>query len=58
MGAAALRKYKRERVARRTVLFWSQISAIVLARAAYFQPGISDGFGRVRALAGKVTGLF
>jgi hypothetical protein len=41
-----------------TGLFWSLIGAIVLARAAYFQPGIFDGFDRVVALASKVTRLF
>ena len=27
-----------------TGLFWSLVAAIVLARAAYFQPGFFDGF--------------
>ena len=41
-----------------TGLFWSLVGAIVLARAAYFQPGIFDGFDRVVALAGSVLGVF
>jgi hypothetical protein len=40
-----------------TGLFWSLVGAIVLARAAYFQPGIFDGFDRVVALAGNVLGV-
>jgi hypothetical protein len=38
-------------------LFWSLVGAIVLARAAYFQPGIFDGFDRVVVLAGKLLGI-
>ena len=34
-----------------TGLFWSLVGAIVLARAAFFEPGIFDGFGRVASLA-------
>ena len=34
-----------------TGLFWSLVAVIVLARAAYFEPGIFDGFSRVAALA-------
>jgi hypothetical protein len=34
-----------------TGLFWSLIAAIVLARAAFFEPGVYDGFSRVAALA-------
>ena len=34
-----------------TGLFWSLVAVIVLARAAYFEPGIFDSFGRVAALA-------
>ena len=41
-----------------TGLFWSLVGAIVLARAAYFQPGIFDGFDRVVAFAGAVLGVF
>jgi hypothetical protein len=41
-----------------TGLFWSLVGAIVLARAAYFQPGIFDGFDRVVALAGSVLAVF
>jgi hypothetical protein len=41
-----------------TGLFWSLVGAIVLARAAYFEPGIFDGFDRVVALAGSVLGVF
>ncbi|XIA63477.1 hypothetical protein ACFIOY_30810 [Bradyrhizobium sp. TZ2] len=41
-----------------TGLFWSLVGAIVLARAAYFQPGIFDGFERVVALAGSVLAVF
>lgn len=32
-------------------IFWSLVAAIVLARAAWFEPGIYDGFNRVAALA-------
>jgi hypothetical protein len=32
-------------------LFWSLVGTIVLARAAFFEPGIYDGFSRVAALA-------
>ena len=41
-----------------TGLFWSLVAAIVLARAAYFQPGFFDGFDRVVTLAGSVLGVF
>ncbi|TPQ37723.1 hypothetical protein C2U70_10430 [Bradyrhizobium guangdongense] len=34
-----------------TGLFWSLVGAIVLARAAFFEPGVFDGFSRVAALA-------
>jgi hypothetical protein len=34
-----------------TGLFWSLITAIVLARAAFFEPGVFDGFNRVAVLA-------
>jgi hypothetical protein len=34
-----------------TGVFWSLVGAIVLARAAFFEPGIYDGFSRVAALA-------
>ena len=34
-----------------TGLFWSLIAAIVLARAAFFEPGVYDGFSRVASLA-------
>lgn len=34
-----------------TGLFWSLVATIVLARAAFFEPGIFDGFNRVAALA-------
>jgi len=40
-----------------TSLFWSLVGAIVLARAAYFQPGILDGFDRVVALVGGALGV-
>ena len=39
-------------------LFWSLVGVIVLARAIYFEPGIFDGFGRVVAQAGRVSGVF
>lgn len=32
-------------------LFWSLVGMIVLARAAFFEPGIYDQFSRVAALA-------
>ena len=32
-------------------LFWSLVGTIVLARAAFFEPGVFDGFARVAALA-------
>lgn len=34
-----------------TGLFWSLVAIIVLARAAFFEPGIYDGFSRVASLA-------
>lgn len=34
-----------------TGLFWSLVAAIVLARAAFFQPGVYDSFSHVAALA-------
>jgi hypothetical protein len=34
-----------------TGVFWSLVGAIVLARAAFFEPGIFDGFSRVAAVA-------
>ncbi|RZN02608.1 hypothetical protein CWO91_32555 [Bradyrhizobium genosp. SA-3] len=34
-----------------TGLFWSLVAGIVLARAAFFEPGIYDGFSRVASLA-------
>ena len=34
-----------------TGLFWSLVAAIVFARAAFFEPGIYDGFSRVASLA-------
>jgi hypothetical protein len=34
-----------------TGLFWSLVGAIVLARAAFFEPGIFDSFSRVASLA-------
>ena len=34
-----------------TGLFWSLVAAIVLARAAFFEPGIYDGFSHVASLA-------
>jgi hypothetical protein len=34
-----------------TSLFWSLVAAIVLARAAFFEPGVYDGFSRVASLA-------
>lgn len=33
-----------------TGLFWSLVAAIVLARAAFFEPGVFDEFTRVAAL--------
>jgi hypothetical protein len=41
-----------------TGLFWSLVGVIVLARATYFEPGIFDGFGRVVALAKRVSAIF
>ena len=34
-----------------TGVFWSLVGAIVLARAAFFEPGVFDGFSRVASLA-------
>ena len=34
-----------------TGLFWSLVAAIVLARAAIFEPGMFEGFGRLAAVA-------
>ncbi|QOZ10693.1 hypothetical protein XH96_26570 [Bradyrhizobium sp. CCBAU 51765] len=34
-----------------TGLFWSLVAGIVLARAAFFEPGVYDGFSRVASLA-------
>lgn len=34
-----------------TGLFWSLVGTIVLARAAFFEPGVFDGLSRVAALA-------
>ncbi|WGD49597.1 hypothetical protein QA641_28690 [Bradyrhizobium sp. CB1650] len=34
-----------------TGLFWSLVAAIVFARAAFFEPGVYDGFSRVASLA-------
>jgi hypothetical protein len=34
-----------------TGLFWSLVAAIVVARAAFFEPGIYDSFSRVASLA-------
>jgi hypothetical protein len=34
-----------------TALFWSLVAGIVLARAAFFEPGIYDDFSRVASLA-------
>jgi hypothetical protein len=41
-----------------TGLFWSLVGAIVLARAAYFEPGFFDGFDRAVTLAGRALGVF
>ncbi|MDA9426645.1 MULTISPECIES: hypothetical protein [Bradyrhizobium] len=34
-----------------TGLFWSLVAGIVLARAAFFEPGVYDAFSRVASLA-------
>ncbi len=34
-----------------TAMFWSLVGAIVVARAAFFEPGVFDGFSRVATLA-------
>ncbi|WP_349630356.1 hypothetical protein [Bradyrhizobium canariense] len=34
-----------------TGLFWSLVAGIVLARAAFFEPGVYDSFSRVASLA-------
>ena len=34
-----------------TGLFWSLVAAIVLARAAFFEPGVYDSFSHVASLA-------
>ena len=41
-----------------TGLFWSLVVTIVLARAAFFEPGFFDGFNRAVTLAGRVLGVF
>lgn len=33
-----------------TGLFWSLVAGIVIARAAFFEPGVFDEFARVAAL--------
>jgi hypothetical protein len=38
-----------------STVFWSLVAAIVLARAAYFDPGVFAGFDR---LAGLVRSVF
>jgi hypothetical protein len=37
-----------------SVLFWSLVAAIVMARAFYFDPSVFAGFDRVAALARSV----
>ncbi len=32
-----------------TSLFWSLVGAIVIARAAFFEPGVFDDFNRIAA---------
>lgn len=34
-----------------TGLFWSLVAAIVLARAAFFEPGVYDNFSHVASIA-------
>jgi hypothetical protein len=34
-----------------TGLFWSLVAAIVLARAAFFEPGVYDSFSHVASVA-------
>lgn len=34
-----------------TGLFWSLVAAIVLARAAFFEPGVYDSFSHVASIA-------
>ncbi|CUU20190.1 hypothetical protein ABIB94_000349 [Bradyrhizobium sp. JR7.2] len=34
-----------------TTVFWSLVAGIVLARAAFFEPGVYDSFSRVASLA-------
>jgi hypothetical protein len=34
-----------------TGLFWSLVAAIVLARGAFFEPGVYDSFSHVASLA-------
>ncbi|MGY0574949.1 hypothetical protein ACTGJ9_031080 [Bradyrhizobium sp. RDM12] len=34
-----------------TGLFWSLVAAIVLARAAFFEPGVYDSFRHVASIA-------
>jgi hypothetical protein len=41
-----------------SALFWSLVGLIVLARAAFFEPGVFDGFDRVAALVRGVTSVF
>ena len=40
-----------------TGLFWSLVATIVLARAAFFEPGFFDGFDRAVRLAGRALGI-
>jgi hypothetical protein len=37
-----------------SAVFWSLVAVIVLARAAYFEPGVFAGFDRIAALARSV----
>ena len=34
-----------------TAVFWTLVAGIVLARAAFFQPGVYDSFSHVASLA-------
>jgi hypothetical protein len=41
-----------------SAVFWSLVTVIVLARAAFFNPDIFSSFDRLAALTGRASGLF
>ena len=38
-------------------VFWALALTIIVARGAYFEPGIFDGFGQTLAFLQKLTGI-